>query len=84
MSTFKRTATLRLKINSKELTAALLDALTPEALSPQTNRSKVKIEKDGEFLILKIESEDTISLRATLNTYLHWINSMTSVIGKLP
>jgi tRNA threonylcarbamoyladenosine modification (KEOPS) complex Pcc1 subunit len=84
MSTFKRTAILRLKNNSKELTSALLEALTPEALSSQTNRSKVRIEKEGEFLILKVEAEDTISLRATLNAYLHWINSMTIVIGKLP
>jgi len=30
-----------------------------------------------------VEAEDTIALRATLNAYLHWINSTLNVIDTI-
>jgi tRNA threonylcarbamoyladenosine modification (KEOPS) complex Pcc1 subunit len=58
----------------------LLSALLPEAKAPPTHRSSVKLEKDGCQLVLSVEAEDTVALRATLNAYLHWINSTLNVI----
>ena len=37
--------------------------------------------KKEEFLILKIEAKDTVALRAALNAYLRWINSIFNVLG---
>jgi tRNA threonylcarbamoyladenosine modification (KEOPS) complex Pcc1 subunit len=38
------------------------------------------LEKDGLFLVLAVEAEDTVALRSTLNAYLRWINSAMNVI----
>lgn len=73
---------VRLKFNEKQL-ATLLCALTPEAKTPQTRRAKVELQKDGDSLVLSVEAEDTVALRATLNAYLHWINSTINIIDTL-
>jgi len=73
-------ANVRLKFTSQKQLSTLLNALTPEANAPVTRRASVKLEKDGLFLILTVEAEDTVALRATLNAYLRWINSTINVI----
>jgi len=73
-------ATVRLKFASEKQLTTLLDALMPEANAPVTRRANVKLEKDGLFLVLTVEAEDTVALRATLNAYLRWINSTINVI----
>lgn len=76
-------ATIRLKFPDQQEVSTILAALTPEANSPPTHRAKAKLEKDGLFLTLSVEAEDTVALRATLNAYLHWINSTINVIDAL-
>ena len=73
-------ANVRLKLPSKKQLTTLLSALTPEANAPLTRRAKVKLEKDGLNLLLTVEAEDTVALRATLNAYLRWINSTRNVM----
>jgi KEOPS complex subunit Pcc1 len=73
-------AKIRLKFKNQKQINTFLEALTPEANSPLSHRGKVTLKKDGLFLVLLIEAEDTVALRATLNTYLHWINSIINVI----
>jgi len=74
-------ATVRLKIPSDKQLTALLNALKPEAKFPRTSRSKVKMEKEGLFLVLMVEAADTVALRSTLNAYLRLISSTLSVIS---
>jgi tRNA threonylcarbamoyladenosine modification (KEOPS) complex Pcc1 subunit len=76
-------ATVRLKFQNIKQISTILEALAPETNSPLPHRAKAKLEKDGLFLILSVEAEDTVALRATLNAYLHWINSMNNVIVAL-
>jgi tRNA threonylcarbamoyladenosine modification (KEOPS) complex Pcc1 subunit len=73
-------ATIHLKFPSEKQLSTLLSALTPEANSQITRRANVKLEKNGLSLILTVEAEDTVALRATLNAYLGWINSTINVI----
>ena len=73
-------ATVRLKFSSQKQLSTLLSALTPEANAPVTRRANVKLEKDGLVLVLTVEAEDTVALRATLNAYLRWVNSTVNVI----
>jgi tRNA threonylcarbamoyladenosine modification (KEOPS) complex Pcc1 subunit len=80
MST-KAKANIRLKFASKKQISTILSALNPEAKSPTSKRAKVKLEEDGLFLVLTVEAEDTVALRATLNAYLRWINSTVNVMG---
>jgi tRNA threonylcarbamoyladenosine modification (KEOPS) complex Pcc1 subunit len=76
-------ATVRLKFASQKQISALLDALTPEAKAPVTRRANVKLEKDRLFLVLTVEADDTVALRATLNAYLRWINSTVNVMDTI-
>jgi tRNA threonylcarbamoyladenosine modification (KEOPS) complex Pcc1 subunit len=73
-------ALVRLKFASQKQLATLFEALTPETKAQATKRAHVKLEEDGLFLVLTIEANDTVALRATLNAYLRWINSMINVI----
>ena len=74
-------ATIQLKIATQKQLSTILNALTPEANAPLTRRAKIKLEKKDSFLLLKVEAEDTVALRATLNTYLRWINSTVNVMN---
>ena len=73
-------ASVRLKFASQKQLSTLLEALTPEANAQVTRRANIKLEKDGLFLVLTVEADDTVALRATLNAYLRWINSMINVM----
>jgi len=76
----KASATLCLRFDSERQLDALLAALKPEAEAPPTHRSCVQLQKNGASLTLTAEAEDTVALRATLNAYLHWIQSIQNVL----
>jgi len=76
----KAKATVRLRFSSEKHLTTLFNALTPEANAPVTGRAKAILDKEGKFLVLKVEAKDTIALRATLNAYLRWIGSTVNVL----
>jgi tRNA threonylcarbamoyladenosine modification (KEOPS) complex Pcc1 subunit len=57
--------------------------ITPEINKPVTRRVNAILEKEGAFLILKVEAKDTVALRATLNAYLRWVDTTANVIEVL-
>ena len=59
---------------------SLLEALAPETNRPVNVRAKVVLEREGDFVVLKVEARDTIALRAALNAYLRWIGSTVKVL----
>ncbi len=79
MSTHAKAA-VRLKLASDKQLTAILNAVKPEADAPATRRATVSLEKDGLFLVLAVEAEDTVALRSTMNAYLRWINSTLNVL----
>ena len=79
----KAKAILRLKFPSERHLEIVFSALKPEVDKPATLRSKAVLEKEGTFLILKVEAKDTVALRAALNAYLRWINSASNVLEVL-
>jgi tRNA threonylcarbamoyladenosine modification (KEOPS) complex Pcc1 subunit len=74
-------AAIRLKLASDKQLTTIFNALAPEAKAPATRRVTVKLEKNGLFLVLAVEAEDTVALRSTLNAYLRWISSTINVIS---
>jgi len=76
----KAKATVRIKFPSEKHSEMVAKALAPETEKPATSRSKVRMKRDGEFLVLKAEASDTVALRAALNAYLRWINSAVKVL----
>ena len=79
----KANALVRLKFPSERHLKIVFEALHPEVRKPLTMRSQAKLEKENTFLILKIEAKDTVALRAAVNAYLRWINSMTNILEVL-
>jgi KEOPS complex subunit Pcc1 len=73
-------AVVRLPFKSEKQLAALVSALSPEVSRQVGTRSKVMLKTDANFLVLKVEAEDTVALRAALNSYLRWINSTVNVL----
>jgi tRNA threonylcarbamoyladenosine modification (KEOPS) complex Pcc1 subunit len=76
-------ATIRLGPQTEKQLTSLLAALSPETRATATRRAAVRLEKENHFLVLSVEAEDTVALRATLNAYLRWINSALAVIENL-
>ena len=76
----KAKATIRLRQSSEKQLTTLLDALAPEANRPVTTRAKAVLEREGNFLVLKVEAKDTVALRTALNAYLRWIGSAVKVL----
>jgi tRNA threonylcarbamoyladenosine modification (KEOPS) complex Pcc1 subunit len=76
----KAKATIRLRLSSEKQLTTLLEALAPEANRPVTTRAKAVLEREGCFLVLKVEAKDTVALRAALNAYLRWIGSAVKVL----
>jgi len=79
----KAKAVVWLKFPSEKYLEIAFGALEPEVKKPATVRSKASLDKDGSFLILRVEARDTVALRAALNAYLRWINSMLNVLEVL-
>jgi tRNA threonylcarbamoyladenosine modification (KEOPS) complex Pcc1 subunit len=73
-------ATLRIKISSDKRLTTLLEALTPEANAIASRRASVNLEREGVFLVLTVDAEDTVALRSTLNAYLRWISSTINIM----
>lgn len=76
----KAKATVRLRLFSEKQLTTLLEALAPEAEKPIGTRVKAVLDREGNFLVLKVESRDTIALRAALNAYLRWIGSAVKIL----
>jgi len=75
----KARATISLKLTPEKKLRAVFRALEPEAKDSLGARSEASLEKDGNLLVLKIKARDSVALRAALNAYLRWINSMLNV-----
>ena len=76
----KAKASVRLRFSSEKHLTTLLNALAPEANAPISRRTRAVLEKQGAFLVFKVEADDTIALRAALNAYLRWIGSAVKVL----
>jgi len=76
-------AVVRLKFPSEKGLEVIFEALKPEVDKSVTMRSRARLEKDNNFLVLKVEAGDTVALRAALNAYLRWINSLMNVLEVL-
>ena len=76
----KAKATVRLRLKTEKQVTALVNALTPEVTRQVGIRSHVTLATEGLSLVLNFEAEDTVALRAALNAYLRWTNSMMNVL----
>jgi len=64
----------------KKLLDAIDVALKPESESPSSERSKTSISIDENHLIIATYASDTTALRASLNSYLRWVEGIQNIV----
>jgi len=79
----KARATVRLKLTPDKKLTTVFRALEPETHLTLGVRSRASLKKERNLLILNIEAEDSVALRAALNAYLRWMNSVLNVFQAL-
>jgi tRNA threonylcarbamoyladenosine modification (KEOPS) complex Pcc1 subunit len=79
----KAKATVRLKFETEEQLHMVLNALRPEVRNPSIRRAGAVFDREGDALVLNVEADDTVALRASLNAYLRWMNSILDVLEAL-
>ena len=79
----KAKATVRLRFASEEHLKMVLSAIGPEANNLATRRARTTLENENNSLVLNVEADDTVALRASLNAYLRWISSILDVLEVL-
>jgi len=76
----KAKAKVRLKFPTEEQLLIVFNSLDPEARTSTSHRARTTLKKECNYLAVTIEAEDTVALRASLNAYMRWINSITNVL----
>ncbi|MBS7637875.1 hypothetical protein KEJ49_03150 [Candidatus Bathyarchaeota archaeon] len=66
-----------------DITRIVIGALTPEAETPSSNRSRVNLQPYTGGLLIEVEASDTAALRAAVNSYLHWIGGIMDIVKRL-
>jgi tRNA threonylcarbamoyladenosine modification (KEOPS) complex Pcc1 subunit len=77
-------ASIRIATNNNKETYAR--ALMPETRD-EISRGSVNITRENDSLIINIEAEDAVALRAALNSHLRWTKlaiDTNEVIGAIP
>lgn len=76
---------IHVKIKERKVAQAMKDALLPEAQGAQINdRSKIsKLELRGKRLSIEVSAEDLTALRASTDSKLRWIGSLSSCLSSV-
>ena len=65
------------------LVKVLAKSLQPEVESPSSSRSRVSLEPSDGRLELRISASDVTALRAAVNSYLRWVDSIINLLGRI-
>lgn len=66
-----------------DLLDAMKTALIPEAESPSSERSRTEVRIHGNELVIETVASDTTALRASLNSYLRWVQGIQGIVDIL-
>ncbi len=79
----KTSAIVRVIFSSERTSEAIQKALEPETTASITNRSRMRLSREGKIITLVFEAKDTTALRASMNSYLNWLRLLQDVCGSL-
>ena len=65
------------------LVKILTESLLPEIERPSSSRSRVSLEPLNGRLELRISASDVTALRATVNSYLRWVDSILNLLDRI-
>lgn len=75
--------TLEVRINIPSSKADTCQkAVEIETAGEMLRRSKVDLDQEGDTLLLKMQAEDLTALRASMNTYLRWVDMCLNLIDE--
>ena len=72
-------AVIKIELNDK-LLGVIETALVPEAETPSSDRSKTEVRIEENYLIIVTRASDTTALRASLNSYLRWVDGIQNIV----
>jgi tRNA threonylcarbamoyladenosine modification (KEOPS) complex Pcc1 subunit len=81
-STYPKKAKIKIKIDPNSLKAIEI-ALKPEIETPSSDRSNTSLLIKKKKLIINTEASDISALRASLNSYLRWIQGIQKIIENI-
>jgi len=79
----KASAVIQLRFFSEEETEIIERALKPETETSPRHRSKVQVTREGRNLVLEFEAKDTTALRASVNSYIGWLQLLNDICKTL-
>jgi KEOPS complex subunit Pcc1 len=75
-------AEIKLEIDNN-LLKTVETALKPESNTPSSDRSNTSVAVVKNQLVLYIEASDTTALRASLNSYLRWVQGIQRIVKSI-
>ncbi len=72
VSAERASATVEFTFDSAHGAGAVQRALKPEEALPASTRCKASIQRRKNVLCLRVDAEDTVALRAALNSFIRW------------
>jgi len=72
-------ATITIDLDEKML-KVIETALIPETDSPSSDRSETRVIVEDNQLIIQTCASDTTALRASLNSYLRWVDGIQNIL----
>lgn len=73
-------SSIRIKFSSSDIAKIILQALAPETETQIGKRAQAIIKRDEEDLLIELVAKDQIALRATINSFLRWIEGALSTV----
>ncbi len=77
---FSISSIIQINLNSEKNAKIVFKVLTPEVKSQLGRRALANIEQEDSQILLKIFAKDKNSFRATMNSFLRWIDGTISII----
>lgn len=77
-----RIAVIEIEFEREEDLDVIFRSIEPE-IKKKIPKTEARLDREDRKMILRIESEDTISLRAACNSFLRWIDTARSLVDIL-
>ena len=75
-------AVVKIELN-ENLLGVVETALVPEADTPSSDRSKTDVMIEDNYLVIQTKASDTTALRASLNSYLRWVDGIQNIVESI-
>ena len=75
-------AVIKIELNNK-LLGVIETALVPEAETPSSDRSKTNVMIENNYLVIQTQASDTTALRASINSYLRWVDGIQNIVESI-